>query len=299
MAKLKMNKVNVNGVLTEVNTEVKTDKNGKEYIGGKIVVKCVLEGVENLIEMRVFSYKMTKAGAVSKLFTAYCNLEGLINRRVRVEGEFREEKMVDQTSGTVRAFNSISAKFVNEGRNDDTDCATFEYSGFVTKGIAERRNKDDELFGYRLEVAQSNYNDTNLSVIRFDVAKDDVNVAQAIQDYYQVGTTVVFYGILSQTTRSETRTEEVAFGDPITKTRIYTDKLYRIKSGNPPFDPDDPNAYTPEEIKTLVEAYKNDNDARVLAAQSGAAATAETASSAPTSPAAAAMNRLTKMQSLI
>ena len=109
MAKLKMNKVNVNGVLTEVNTEVKTDKNGKEYIGGKIVVKCVLEGVENLIEMRVFSYKMTKAGAVSKLFTAYSNLEGLINRRVRVEGEFREEKMVDQTSGTVRAFNSISA----------------------------------------------------------------------------------------------------------------------------------------------------------------------------------------------
>lgn len=296
MAKVKFNKVTVKGTLAEVNTEVKTSSDGRKYIGGKIVVRVVQDSVENLIDMKIFAFEMTKANTVSKLFTAYTKLEGLLNKRVAVEGEFREDKMVDQSSGSIRAFNTISAKFINELRGDEPDCATFEFNGFVVKELYERRNKEDELYGYRIEVGQSNYNDTMLQVLRFDVDKNDVNIATAIQANYLTGMTVTFYGTLSQITRTETKVEETAFGDPVSKTKVYTDRAYRIKSGNQPLDEGDPNAYTMDEINSFIEAYKKDNEARIEKAKNGGE---EAAPAASASPAAAAMNRMTRMQSLI
>lgn len=296
MAKVKFNKVTVKGTLAEVNTEVKTASDGRKYIGGKIVVRVVQDGVENLIDMKIFAFEMTKTNTVSKLFTAYTKLEGLLNKRVAVEGEFREDKMVDQSSGSIRAFNTISAKFINELRGDEPDCATFEFNGFVVKELYERRNKEDELYGYRIEVGQSNYNDTMLQVLRFDVDKNDVNIATAIQANYLTGMTVTFYGTLSQITRTETKVEETAFGDPVSKTKVYTDRAYRIKSGNQPLDEGDPNAYTMDEINSFIEAYKKDNETRIEKAKNGGE---EAAPAASTSPAAAAMNRMTRMQSLI
>ena len=297
MAKVKFNKVTVKGTLAEVDTKISTTAAGKKYIGGKIVVRVVQDGVENLIDMKIFAFEMTKANTVSKLFTAYTKLEGMLNKRVAVEGEFREDKMVDQGSGSIRAFNTISAKFINELRGDEPDCATFEFNGFVVKELYERRNKEDELYGYRIEVGQSNYNDTMLQVLRFDVDKNDVNIATAIQSNYLTGLTVTFYGTLSQITRTEVKVEETAFGDPVTETKVYTDRAYRIRSGNQPLEEGDPNAYTMDEINTFIEAYKKDNEDRIEKAKNGGE---EAVSETPaTSPTAAAMNRMTRMQSLI
>ena len=42
-------------------------------------------------------------------------------------------------------FNELSAGFFNQPKPTEVDTSTFEYSGFVTKGIHERMNKEEEL----------------------------------------------------------------------------------------------------------------------------------------------------------
>lgn len=253
MAKLKTNKVYVVGTLQEVNTNVGTTKKGDTYIGGKIIVKV---GENNLVEFKLFANEFTKAGTTNKMFETYKKLDAFLYKKVKVTGELQEGSMIDQASGTVKKYNEIRLTFVNAAKADEQEVATFEFGGFVVKSIYERTNKDGELIGHRLEVAQSNYNDTNIQIIKFDIDKNDVNIASAIEGSYEVGATVSFSGTISRTTRTETKLEEVAFGDPIVKTIVYTDKSYRICGGNVPLDAADPSAYTTEEIKKFIEAYK-------------------------------------------
>lgn len=206
--------------------------------------------------------------------------------------------MVDQGSGSVRSFNVINAKFINDGRAEDEDEATFEFGGFVVKSIYERNDKEGNLIGYRLEVGQANYNDTNANIIKFDIDKTDTGIAQAIEANYLPGSTVSFSGEISYKVRTETVQEQVAFGDPVTKTRVFSDKVYRIKGGNEPLDEDNPNFYTPEECRTLVDAWKKDNEDKVAKAAE-ANAPAEAAQAAPANSGAAKLNSMTRMQSLI
>lgn len=255
MGKLKTNKVFVVGTVQEVNTNIGTAKNGKTYIGGKIIVRVDTEP-QSLIEFKLFAFETTNAGTTNKMFESYKKLDGFLQKRVRVSGELQEGSMVNQSNGTINKFNEIRLTYVNNAKADEKDCATFEFGGFVTKAIYERKNKDDELIGYRIEVGQANYNDTNMQVIKFDVDKNDVNIAAAIESSYEPGTTVSFSGNISHTSRTETKIEEVAFGEPTVKSYVVVDKVYRICGGNVPLGEDDPNSYTNDEIKNLIEAYK-------------------------------------------
>ena len=286
MAKTKINKVYVVGTIQEVNTTVR-QSNGRDYINGKIVVKVDNGMGENLVEMKVLSFAKNKDGGDNKMFQTYVKLDGMQGKKVKLTGEFRDGSMINQTDGKVRHFNEIYLKFVNPARADEPDCATFEYSGFVVKGIYERKNKEDELLGYRIEVAQANYNDTNMQVIRFDIAKDDINIAQAIEASYEVGSTVSFSGAISYQTHTEQKVQEMAFGDPVVKTYVVSDKMFRITSGTETFDADNPATYTREEIKSLVEAYKQADVDRLTQTTAAEAAPATS------------MSKLTRTSSLI
>ena len=184
----------------------------------------------------------------------------------------------------IRHFNTIRGTFFNKARTDEADTATFDFSGFVVKPIVERKNKDDETIGYRIEIAQANYNDTNMAVIRFDVNKNDINIAQAIESNYGVGSTVKIQGKISYETRVETKEEEVSFGEANKKTVIYTDKVYRITGGSQPLDEDNADCYPASEIKALVAAYKT--------ADADKLASAKSVDEEPATPAAKAMGGL-------
>ena len=252
----KLNKVYIVGTVAEVDVnEHKTKDGSKNFISGKVVVKCVIDNKDNLVEVRVIANELNKDGSANKMFTSYKALPGMLGKRVRVTGELNDESMFTDDN-TLRHFNTIRGTFFNSARNDEVDACTFEYSGFVTKGIIERKNKDDELIGFRIEIAQANYNNTNMKNIRFDVNKNDINIAQAIESNYLVGSTVKIQGKISYDTRTETREEEVSFGEANKKTIVYTDKVYRIVGGSEPYDDGAPETYAAEEIKALVEAYK-------------------------------------------
>ena len=164
----KINKVFIVGTIEEVSTQVRATSDGRNFIGGKIVIKTVINDVENLIDCKVLAFEKTKTGDISKLFTSYKMLDGMLHKRVRVTAELAENYMPKQ-DGTLNKYNEVRLKFVSPAKSEDADTATFEFNGFVVKSLYERKNKNDEVYGYRLEVAQANYNDSNVQVIRFDV----------------------------------------------------------------------------------------------------------------------------------
>lgn len=254
MERTNINTVTIVGTVEEVATKV-NEGNGKKFINGKIVVKVVEDDKESLVEAKVLAFEKTKNGDTSKVYTAFSRLDGYMGKRVKLTCELRDEAMV-KGDGTVVHFNAIYLKFVNDARPAESDCARFEYSGFVVKGIYERRNKEDNLLGYKLEVGQQNYNGTNMSIIRFDIDKNDTNIASAIEGNYTCGETVKFEGKISYVTTIETKITEVAFGESTPKTYVNTEKTYRITGGSEPFDEENPGRYTKKEITTLIDAYK-------------------------------------------
>jgi hypothetical protein len=132
-----------------------------------------------------------------------------------------------------------------------------------------------------------------MSVLKFDVDKDDTNIAQAIEANYETGATVKFNGNLIYTSRTETKTEQVAFGDPIVKNITISDKSYRITGGDAPFEEDGPDTYTVDEIKKFVADYKA-ADAERLAKEKEKSTAAPAANSG-----AAGMAKMTRPSSLI
>ncbi len=288
----KINKVFVVGTVVEVDTSIRQTADGRKYINGKLVVKSVSNGVENLIDLKVLAFELTKDGSVSKAYQTFSTLEAYLNKRVRVTAELREGSMVTQ-EGTIRKFNEVYAKFVSAARADAVDAITFEFNGFVVKPIYERTDREGNVIGYRIEVAQANYNDTAIQIVRFDIDKDDLNIASAIEAHYLPGASVCFNGEIQYTSRSVTKTEEVAFGNPVSKTYTSVEKVYRIKGGNEPYDVDSPNCYSEEVITRFIQAYKDADAARLAAAKESSAP------AAPASPAAAAMGAITRRSSLI
>lgn len=261
---VKTNNVFIIGTLVDVKTDVRTSSENKKYIGGKISVKCMINGTENVLDLRIFAMEKTKNNTDNKMFKSYSTLESLLGQRVRITGSLSEGAMVDESTGDVRHFNQIEAKFINKAYSTDTeDKATFEYAGFVVRPIYERKDKEDNLLGYRIEVAQANYNDTNCVVVRFDISKDDTQKAAVIEANYIAGTTVEFNGTLGAVSTIETKTIEADFGEPTTKTYVKTEKTYSIVSGNLPLDADDENAYAKPVIDTLIAAYKDADAKRV------------------------------------
>ena len=287
-----INKVFITGELVEVSTQTRTSASGKDYISGKVVVKCGSEdGKDNLVEAKLLAFAKNKDGSDSKMYQTYLTLERYLNQRVLITAELRDGSMVSQ-QGNVIHFNEINVKFINPARTDAVDCVKFEYSGFVVKEIYERTNKDGELIGYRIEVGQANYNGTNMSVIRFDVDKNDLGIVEAIQQIYTAATTVEFSGIITYLTTIETKTEEVAFGEPTVRTYTRSEKSFRITGGKEPIDMDSPDAYTDEMIRTLIAAYK-ETDAATLARAT------TTEEPAPAPAAKSSLASMTRRSSLI
>ena len=293
MAVLKKNEVFIIGTLVDVKTDVRTSSENKTYVSGKASIKVLVNNVENIIEASIYAFEKTKEGADSKMFKSYVTLESLIGKRVRVTGSLGEGSIVDPSTGDVRHFNQINARFINAAYSTDTeDKATFEYSGFVVRPIYERRDKEDNLLGYRIEVAQANYNDNNCIVVRFDIDKNDTQKAAVIEANYVAGATVEFSGTLGAVSTIETKTVEADFGDPIVKTFAKTEKSYSIVSGNLPLAEEDENAYKKPFIDTLIAAYKQADVDRVEKARSNA-----TEESVAENPAAAAMSAITRKAS--
>ena len=104
-----------------------------------------------------------------------------------------------------------------------------------------------------MTIAQANYKEDNIYLIDFIVDKDNLNAIKVIQDNYVEGATVSVEGVCSNIVTQFTTEEETLFGEPIVKTFTKTNKKLIITGGRPVVKGE--GEYTPEAIKTLVDAY--------------------------------------------
>lgn len=287
------NTVTLIGTVEEVSTDIRSDKSGKEFIAGKVVVNCgEYEGKKNLIDVRVFAYRFTKSGSESKLYQSYVALDSYLNKRVRITASLREDSMFSQSRGKMTYYNAIYLRFINDAKSVEEDGATFVFSGFVVRELYARTNADGETLGYRIEVAQPTFDGAkNIYKLLFDVPREAGDIVAAIEDRYKAGLTVEFSGRIYFTSTIEKRTESAAFGEDTVKTYVNSEKRYYITSGKEPLDDDNPEAYTEAQIKDYITTYK--------AACADKEEKAKNNTSGESNPVAKAMASATRASSLI
>ena len=215
---------------------------------------AVVESGKNEFEFKFYSAAKTKDGKDNSRYANYQTLEARVGERVRVNGELSGRIWYNDGQAQMVNFNELSAGFFNQPKPTEVDTSTFEYSGFVTKGIHERMNKEEELIGYEIEIAQANYNGDNMQIVKFMVDKDNARIYNAILNAYQVGMTVAVSGEIHYVVVMEEKVEEVMFGDPIVKTFQNTRKSFEITGGKTPII-EDGLAYSQAQIAKLQTAY--------------------------------------------
>lgn len=246
------NKIYIIGTLSQVKDIRTGDKDGIPWIAGTAVVTSD----ENEFELKFYSSAKTQKGVENSRFANYETLADRVGERVKANGEISGRSWYNEGQGQIIGFNELSAGFFNTPKPTEGDVATLEYSGFVTKTIYERFNKDEELVAYEMEIAQANYSGDNMQIIKFTIDKDNPKIISAIEKSYAKGTTVSVNGILRYEVITEEKVEEVAFGDPIVKKYQNTRKSFVITGGKQVIV-DEGLAYTPAQIAKLESSYND------------------------------------------
>jgi hypothetical protein len=273
----KQNSFKIVGELVEANLETKTSgRSGKDFISGKIVIKSVLDGRQQLTEVELYSNKFKQDGTSNKLYETYANLGTLLNKRVRVSGELGESRFFSTTNSQLVSTTVNRGRYVAPADTGEKDTTDFSFAGYIVKPLYEKNSKDGELLAYEMVVAQANWNNTKPTLIKFAVAKDNKAAVNAIQKLYEKGMTVSVRGIVSIVTEDVEVSEQTAFGE---STRVYhnTYKNYLIKTGSQPLDK---GTYTSQDILELNRAYEDDGLAIQTAAK-GQATSGKTVTAAP------------------
>ena len=107
----KQNSFKIVGDLVEVNLDTKTSgRSGKDFISGKIVVKSLINGRQQLTEVELYSNKFKQDGTPNKLYDTYANLGALLNKRIRVSGELGESRFFSTQNS------QLVSTVINRGR---------------------------------------------------------------------------------------------------------------------------------------------------------------------------------------
>lgn len=268
-ALLNENTVTVVGTLVDASANASTSKDGNDYVRGKVSIKS--NG--KTIELNFFTMKMTKTGAVSKLYNTYMTLGDLKGKRVEVTGYIDEAKV--PTNGTIRRGNSLYLRFVKVLSDTDTtpDVASFKISGFIQEGLKAVYNEDGATIkDYNIVVGQSDYKREQAKQFRFNVDPANQAAIDGMNQKFTVGTSAVFAGNLEFDIETKVTQIEQDFGPAITKTNQYSTKRYVITSGSVVVDD---TAYTQDEIKILLAGAAEDDKKR-LSSRQGTGATVST-----------------------
>jgi hypothetical protein len=273
----KQNSFKIVGDLVEVNLENKTSgRTGKDFISGKIVIKSLIDGRQQLTEVELYSNKFKQDGTGNKLFDTYANLGSLLNKRVRVSGELGESRFFSTQNSQLVSTVVNRGRYVAAADTGEKDTTDFSFAGYIVKPLYEKNSKDGQLVAYEMLVAQANWNNTKPNLVKFTVAKENKTAVTAIQRLYEKGMTVSVRGNISIINEDVEVSEKTAFGE---STRVYhnTYKNYLIQTGSQPLDK---GAYSPQDILELTRAYDDDGIAIQNAAK-GQATTGKTTTAAP------------------
>lgn len=287
---LRENTIKIVGKLTDAQVTIGNRKdNGQEYASVDATVVSDINGVSNEYKVNFYTSKMTKDGKVSKLYESYTKLPDLINHKVQIDGDIRENRYWSTKTNQLVSTQILNGKFVKGVVESTADEASFVIGGVLMKTPVERKNKKEEVYRYDISVGQSNYKGDNMTMITLHVDPARREIISGIENTYQVGDTVQFTGSL--VFKVETVTVEDnnnAFGAPVIKTYTNRQSNFYIEGGSNPIT--DERAYTQEVITQLVSAYK----AKDVEIQN--AASSKTSTSTTSTPVETGAPKVTKRQ---
>lgn len=281
-----MNNVQVTGVVVKDGISDFVTRDGKELLGGSLVVRTQ-DGSE--VEVNVITNRYKKdTYEESYFYTYYTKLkENLVTLEnaddptqasvVRItDGEFIDNVFKNANGDTIES-NKINCKFINIVESnkvqDTVQQALFSVEGIVTGINDEMVNNmpTGNLIVY-LDMIQTNLVDANGNPT-FDKTKGKVNpygivpiklkvgkdMAQAFKSAgYYVGCFTKFIGEVINTVEVERVIEQMAFGEPVTKEIKKHIKCYLIKSGSNPTTPE-----TQELTQDVLTMLRNARKAKI------------------------------------
>lgn len=272
MIQEKQNQIEVVGYLSEVDLK-DGSKDGKDYIAGTIKIKTeeAIGGKNVPIEIpfNVFSYNVTSKGnpnpAYESLQTVRDNMisvaacgstEGATRVRVYTnKGGIRENAFINKQGQLINSAR-LNGSFFNYANSNQENCAKFETVIFIL-AIKDEVNRDGELTDrIIIDGGFVNYNG-ELQVVPFVVANKDA--ITHIKTYWKDGDTVKVFGKIAYTYEVETITEEVGFGEPVTKQKTVSHKEFLITSGSPAaLDPEE--SFNNDDIVSALAERKRKQD---------------------------------------
>ena len=230
-------------------------RNGHNWVSIVATVKSVLNDVENKFKVRFFAADTKANGEKNKRYDQYLNLErDFKGHKIERTGTIAENRFIGR-DGQRHTSNQLNGKFRNIASDSKADAATFSVGGFLVATPAEKRNKDNELYGYRVEIGQANYQGDNRQDIILDIDPKDTIVLNGINNY-KIGDTIVRNGRRSSIETTTTVEDKVAFGEPIVRTFTNHSNHYFITGGKAPITNEEDGRYSSETIHALVAAYK-------------------------------------------
>lgn len=253
---LKSNSFRIVGKLEQVELETKVSKQtSATYISGNIVVSNEIDGKKCIYDISLYANELTNDKKPSQLFKTYSNLNMLVGKKVQIDGSIRENRYFNTKAEQMVSSQQLSGKFIKGVPENSVDCATWEVGGFVLTEPVEKANKDGEVYGYDISLAQANYREDNLCQFTFRADPTQTNIVNGIKSY-QAGDTIILKGKMYFTEETVTveSDSEGGFGEPIIRTYVNKQKNWYITGGSQVIR--DNRSYANETIRNLVSAYK-------------------------------------------
>lgn len=265
------NMVELQGLLVNNTLEVKTDKNGRKFIGGTLEVNTGTLNDECIIPIDCMQYELKKDGSRNALYDRYVqminwssaatvgNADAVcisINR-----GEIADNSFYSEKSGKVIEGWRIRAVFIDQATKVAPRNNSFTIQG-VVDSVKEVVNMDGEPTGeLRVELLTVGFGERITRVPMFVINKEGIKY---IENNWNPGDLVTAYGEIVYEQKITEVTQETAFGEGNTKK--YTDVIKKlvIKSGTSPKSADE-HMYDRNKLLSLRAAALKDIEERYLA----------------------------------
>lgn len=236
------NQVFIIGTIESLNIIKDTSAKVGAYIRGDLVIKVSHPKPMN-IPLTFFTGAVNqKDGKPRKL---YGQLESLRQgQRISVQGSIEANKFWNQNNGQLAKGKRLKLNFINNVNQGESDRADFVFSGFVKESLKEMHNKEGDLTGYNIQLAQATYDNSRAEVIGFMVDPNNRQAVNYVMSEYTAGKTVKVSGELDY----DIITEIVDFGKPITRTFQRNISNLIITSGSSV----EAGTYSKEDIERLL-----------------------------------------------
>lgn len=260
MLKEAKNEVVIQGILSQVDLEEATSKEGKPLIRGTVYVKVTQdiggETIENEIPIRCFSMKYKKDGNINPAYNSILKVKNEFTSiaasqngvdgatRVRVSGAKIIENVYPKDEKLI-SYPQIQASFFNSVEKDKAkEEAKFEVEA-VIKNIKDETNRDGEETGRLIVNAIIPKYGEDVDIV--DIIVANKSAIDYIRSNWSENDTVRINGKLNFTFINVTQEVESAFGEPVIKefTRSVSELI--LTGGSDPYD--EGEAYTQEDVK--------------------------------------------------